>query len=109
MSTPRAVWEGSSGMSCEASASVEVCGSSGYGGAEVSRVAGEGPASAEGSRTAAPSVAVGTSASVDIGCTGSCEGSTWAAVSSDEFVSLESDDLDESSPSLMQICFHNKE
>lgn len=43
MSTPR-VCEGSSGMRCSASVSVEACGSSGLGRAAVSSVAGEGPA-----------------------------------------------------------------
>lgn len=92
-------------MSCKASVSVEVCGSSVSGSAEVSRVAGEGPASIEGSRAAAPvgsvsSIALGRSVSGNAGCRGSCESPTREAVSSEEFDSLDSDDLDESTPSL---------
>lgn len=73
MSIPRAVCEGSSGMSCKASE--EVCGSSWSGRAEVSSVAGEGPVSAEGSRAA---VSVGSVSSIPLGMSarGSCEGPT---------------------------------
>lgn len=68
-------------MSCKASASVEVWGSSGPGVAEVLSVAGEGPAPVEGSVAAVSggsvsSIALGMCVSVDAGCRGSCEGPT---------------------------------
>ena len=110
---PIAVCEGSSGMSCKASVSVEVCGSSGSGIAEVLRVVREGPESAEGSGATVSTgsvspIALGRSASVNAGCRGSCEGSTWVSVSSDELNSLDSNDSAESSPSIRNTCFYNK-
>lgn len=95
---PRAVCDGSSGMSWKAS--VDVCGSSRFG------RAGEGPGSAGGS--AAPA-ALGVSESVNAGCTGSCRGTSLAVVSSEDLDSLDSDDLDESSPSVRETCFCHKE
>lgn len=76
MSIPRGVCEGSSGMSCKASVSVEVCGSSGSGRAEVSRVAREGPGGSAVPGGSVSSIALGMSVPVNAGCKGSCEGPT---------------------------------
>lgn len=99
ISTTRGVCKGSAG--CKTPLSVEVWGSSGFGRTEELSVLGEGSGSAEGSRVAA-SVGSASSASsasspeldafisVTSGCRGSCAGSAWVAVSSDDLASTDS-------------------
>lgn len=89
--------------------SVEVCGSSWCGRAEVLSVAEEGPASAEGRGA----VLTGSGSTVlGMSVTAGCKGPRSATVSSTELDSLDSadsKDMDEFSSAFRQSYFKNKE